>query len=409
MTLGTLDRRLPQNTGRNASMLHNGGVSAIASCSRIGVLCFRDTYKLGVFLCFLVGLAAANGCSGSKENAPADAPIDAAAAVEEPVLKPTMAAPMDRQVNEAAPDSSSGNGLIAPQRDPAPGRGAGGGTGGSGLAGAGDAPSGKVASGELTPGPNDLADGADPQPEELPTYEATNPIQDAAEKAFAEPKGMKRLSPESNLWVDVKTGQLVTDGYVAMVQGPLEMFACPAGTKEHESVVSILAKAREVHAGLLAIGADSGTPVAFSPEYRPATGQRIAIWVMWRDSDNTIKKVRAQEWVKNLRDDKPLDLDWVFAGSSFWKDPESGREYYQADSGDLVCVSNFTTATLDLPIESSQTNGEQIFVANTANIPTPGTPLRLVFVPIPITGTEAEPDAADPTVPPSDELMVPGV
>ena len=369
----------------------------------------HGTTNLGVSLCLLIAFTGTNGCSRNKDNAPAGAQVDAAAAVEEPVPDSMVAAPMDSQVNPAAPGSPGGGGLVAPQRDPAAGDLAGRGVGGPGLAGSGAPPSGKVASGEMTSGPGDLAGGADPQSEELPTYEATNPIQDAAEKAFAEPKGMKRLSPESNLWVDVKTGQLVTDGYVAMVQGPLEMFACPAGTKEHESVVSILAKAREVHAGLLAIGADSGTPVAFSPEYRPATGQRIAIWVMWRDSDNTIKKARAQEWVKNLRDDKPLDLDWVFAGSSFWKDPESGREYYQADSGDLVCVSNFTTATLDLPIESSQTNGELIFVANTENIPTPGTPLRLVFVPIPITGTEAEPDAADPTVPPSDALMIPGV
>ena len=71
--------------------------------------------------------------------------------------------------------------------------------------------------------------------------------------------------------------------------------------------------------------------------------------------------------------------DWVFAGSSFWTDPTDGKEYYQADGGDLICVSNFPTATLDLPIESSQANDELMFEVFAGRVPPRGTEVDLIL------------------------------
>ena len=65
-----------------------------------------------------------------------------------------------------------------------------------------------------------------------------------------------------------------------------------------------------------------------------------------------------------------LDHDWVFAGSRIVKNPETGEEFYVADrSGELVCVSNFPTALLDLPIQSSSDNAMLGFEADEAMIP----------------------------------------
>ena len=52
-----------------------------------------------------------------------------------------------------------------------------------------------------------------------------------------------------------------------------------------------------------------------------------------------------------------------------------------ANSGDLICVSNFNTATLDLPVESSQANASLLFTAFTERIPPHGTKVRLVLIP----------------------------
>jgi hypothetical protein len=199
--------------------------------------------------------------------------------------------------------------------------------------------------------------------------------------ADAVPEGLTKLSKINDVWLDTKRKAVVLDGQVCLREGQLEMFACPKGTKEHESVVSLNCKAEEVHAGLLAVGAKPGAPVTFAPEYKPASGQIIDIYVLWKDADGGKHQVRAQEWIKDIKTQKAMTHDWVFAGSGFWKDEETGQEHYKANGGDLVCVSNFVTATLDLPVESSQANGELEFEAFAGQIPPRGTKVRVVFIP----------------------------
>lgn len=210
-----------------------------------------------------------------------------------------------------------------------------------------------------------------------------------AESGTEQPPPLVRLSPTSQIWLDTRRKAVVVDGQVCLREGPLEMFACPKRTKEHESVVSLNCSAHEVHAALLAAGARPGRPVQFQPQYQAASGQIIDIYVLWKDARGEKHQVRAQDWVRNTRTGKALEWDWVFAGSGFWKDEETGKEYYKADGGDLVCVSNFPSATLDLPVESSQANADLLFEAFTERIPPRGTKVRVVLWP-----------RADPLVPP---------
>ena len=195
------------------------------------------------------------------------------------------------------------------------------------------------------------------------------------------PEGLVKLSKTGDVWLDTKRKAVVVDGQVCLREGHLEMFACPKGTKEHESVVALNCQSHEVHAGLLAAEAKPGTPVSFDPEYKAATGQIIDIYVLWKSDDGKKHQVRAQDWVKNFKTGKPLAYVWVFAGSGFWKDPETGIEHYRANGGELVCVSNFPTATLDLPIESTQANDELLFAVFTDRVPPRGTKVRVVFIP----------------------------
>jgi hypothetical protein len=196
-----------------------------------------------------------------------------------------------------------------------------------------------------------------------------------------EASGLIPLSKEHDIWLDDKRKAVVIDGEICLREGQLEMFACPKGTKEHESVVSLNCTAEEAHAALLAAGAKQGTTVKFDPEYKPATGQVIDVLVLWLDEKGERHKVRAQEWVKQAKTEKEMPFDWVFAGSGFWTDEMTGKRHYMANAGDLICVSNFSTATLDLPVESSQANASLMFVAFTERIPPRGTKIRLVLIP----------------------------
>lgn len=206
----------------------------------------------------------------------------------------------------------------------------------------------------------------------VPTH-AADPATDAQK--------LIRLSPDHEVWIDKVNKRVILGGQIALREGQLEMFACLVKTKEHESVVAVNSKAFLIHAGLVAIGAEPGHPAQFRPVYRPATGTEVEITAYWSDEQGRRQQIRAQEWLKNVKTGKPMVENWVFAGSGYWTDRETGQKYYQAEEGDLICVSNFATAMLDVPIESTATNAALLFEANSAKIPDRGRRVSLVLTP----------------------------
>jgi hypothetical protein len=201
--------------------------------------------------------------------------------------------------------------------------------------------------------------------------------------------GIVQLTKDYDLWIDTERKLVLVDGAVCLREGQLEMFACPKGTKEHESIVAVNCPAKFVHAALEAVGAKAGQSVRFDPQYQPATGPVVDVSVRWIDAAGQQQEARAQQWIQEGDTGAAMSDMWVFAGSGFWTDEQSGERHYQADGGDLICVSNFPSATLDLPIESSQANTALRFSAFTEHIPPLDTKIRLVLKPR-LEGADAE-------------------
>lgn len=207
--------------------------------------------------------------------------------------------------------------------------------------------------------------------------------------------GLKRMSPRHDVWFDPEHKRVVMQSGVCLRRGPLEMFACihqwikdpyapggrlRRGTKEYESVVTINTTAALVHAALLAAGAEPGHPVRYQP-YQAATGTPIEVTLYWKDAQGERHHAPAQHWIKNTKTGEAMEYGWVFAGSGFWKNERTGKEEYMAENGDLICVSNFSDAVLDLPVPSPQANNALLFEAFTERIPPMGTTVTVVLTP----------------------------
>lgn len=256
--------------------------------------------------------------------------------------------------------------------------------------------------------------------------------------------GLVALNKQKTVLLDVEGKRLLLRTKVCLQEGVLEMLCCKKQTKEHESILSIDSTAQAIQAGLLAIGGKVGSPVKFTPKYQPPRGQKLNIYLQWKDQKGKLHREPAQDWVRTVTNryytsklemlpegvvvDKKTELrydekykeliwfgpmskkvrdqflskskdrhfqdainkfytdsqvhlmkaDWIFTGSGFSVDEMTGKKYFHAESGDLICVANFPTAIIDVNIKSSAAGeGNLMYEANTKKIPPRDTPVTI--------------------------------
>jgi len=194
------------------------------------------------------------------------------------------------------------------------------------------------------------------------------------------PEDLIKLHPVYPVWIDKKNKEVILIGSVCRANYPLEFFATYPD-RGYESVVVIYTKPSIVHGALLVLGAKPGKPVQFDPKYIPPSGTEVEIEVAWMDQNGKRQKARAQDWIRDIKTKKQLDVNWVFAGSLFWEDKDTGEKSYLADRGDFISVLNLPTALLDVPIESASAIESRLFEGFTERLPAPGTPVTLILKP----------------------------
>lgn len=220
-----------------------------------------------------------------------------------------------------------------------------------------------------------------------------------------------RIPVGKNVWLEIqgKNRRVLVDAAVCLREGQLEEFLCRKFTKEHESILAADIDARDLHAALLLTGIQPGAPCQFQPQYKPATGPRIRVTLQYTRAGQTITEP-AQKWVRNARTKKEMDVDWVFGGSNWLRilvhDLKPVPQYlgslgemvawatnaaltfqvpsppYLANSGDVISVSNFDSALLDLPVRSTDDDANLSYEANTARIPALETKITVILEPI---------------------------
>jgi len=79
---------------------------------------------------------------------------------------------------------------------------------------------------------------------------------------------------------------------------------------------------------------------------------------------------------------RPMRAHWIFTGSRLVTDRRTGKNSYQAEGGDLICVSNFATAMIDVDVRSSASAGEGLlFEPDPTQVPPLGTLVTVELIP----------------------------
>jgi hypothetical protein len=199
------------------------------------------------------------------------------------------------------------------------------------------------------------------------------------------PPEVKKVAAGKNIILEIQGNKrrVLIDSLVCLREGPLEQLLTRKRTKEHEAILVADVDGRDIHKALLATGAEAGKPVQFYPQFRAPSGTVVKVFLQW-EAGGQLRTEPAQKWIRNEKTKKELDQNWVFTGSRLVTDPEDPQRpgYYLANDGDLICLSNFESALLDLPIESSSRDVERIFTAHTERIPPRDTRVVVILEPV---------------------------
>ena len=201
--------------------------------------------------------------------------------------------------------------------------------------------------------------------------------------AFREP-GVTVATVGRNLWVAIgeKGRRVIVRASVCRKDVFLEEFMCLKNSKEHESILAADIHAKTFHAALLLAGAEPGSVAKFQPQFQPPTGDKLDIWVEWKQGKET-KRVKAQEWIRDGKTKKAITHDFVFAGSGEIKHPVTGESYYLGNEGDLISVSNFASSVIDLAVQSSNVDEELAFESFAERVPPVDTEVFVILQPVP--------------------------
>jgi hypothetical protein len=242
------------------------------------------------------------------------------------------------------------------------------------------AAAGAVVLAALAPAPARQEPKADMKPEPLPP--APKAHKDSKHIENPDLKGViMEVLPDKSRRVLVATE-------VCLREGPLEVFLCKKGTKEHEAVLRVDIDAMKLHELLLLAGATAGKPTQFvnpkteEVEWKAATGTKVNLSVHYTKGGKTFTHA-AQEWVWDHKKKAPLPHGWVFAGSVIITDPDNGKKFYAANSGDIISISNFPYSMLEIPVEISKDDAFLTYEAKTDKIPPLFSKVWLIMEPVP--------------------------
>jgi hypothetical protein len=195
--------------------------------------------------------------------------------------------------------------------------------------------------------------------------------------------------------VDLANRQVSFDAEVCLREGAMEFIIVAWQSKTHESLLHTKALASHIHAGLLMLGLTPGKPARWGGQdalsrFLPPAGAGLKMRFDWKDANGKSHSDDAGDWLTGANDQEiERPEQWIFVGSDVLPD---GRYWAELD-GELVSLTNFASAVIDVPFRSSSVNDERGFFAKSDAVPPTGAKVTVVLTPV--AGAEKALDARE--------------
>ncbi|MDP6544342.1 MAG: YdjY domain-containing protein [Phycisphaerae bacterium] len=237
-------------------------------------------------------------------------------------------------------------------------------------------------------------------PVQLPDPDAKPPA------AKPVPKPARKNAKLPGIVIDFQNRCVDIEASVCLDRGFLELIACTKGSKEHESIVAINAKAMHIHASLLALGANRGNPAMQKPVNKaktrwvhlPPAGDPVDVFLVFKNkkgkmtehpisdfvarSDKSPDEMGGAEGKADKKEDK-FPNTFIFAGSLLGNNKAGQRKYLSDLSGNVISISTFGDELLCLPGDHARDNGSLMWRVDAAELPKVGTKVTLRLRPKP--------------------------
>ena len=239
------------------------------------------------------------------------------------------------------------------------------------------------------------AQGCDSPGSRLPDETFRDPL--PAAPVVTESPSPKPIELPGGIVVDREAGEVVVPAHVSIDVGWLEQVVCARNTRDHEAILVVDVLPSQVHAALVLLGLEPGTPGHWrfeetDNESRPRVrrikpvGDRVRVEIRRVDQDPPVTEP-ISGWIVDAEDDEAFtEQPWVFGGSTFFRPRPDSPELYAADqSGSLVGLVTFGDEVLGLGgVRSDQVDVDAaMWAVRTEVVPAPGTRVELVLRPWP--------------------------
>ena len=198
------------------------------------------------------------------------------------------------------------------------------------------------------------------------------------------------------------------EGTICLEKGLLELIACTKGSKEHESIVALSARAMHIHMGLLLLGANNGHPAMRKPVDEkktrwvnvPPRGDSIDVFLVMANKDGKLIEKPISDFIvrssgrvdevdgtvivapdqtekRGGKEETSLPHTFIFAGSHLRDNGPGPRQYLADLSGNVISIASFGDELLCLPFHQTQENSALMWQGKPGTLPKVGTKITL--------------------------------